>query len=453
MTFRDDTDMQPDKVPATDRLVDFARGTQISNLPEPVVEKVKRLLLDSVGCMVSGLRSEDVPSISSLADSLGSGSSSTKIGHGKSSVAAATLHNSYALSASTAMDSYTPAAFHLTPSVVPTALAVGEEVECDGSDLLVAVSIGLEVGVRIAAGLNFRSFRERGWHAPGVVGPFASAVAAGRLYGLEETQMRNALGLAGSQAAGTVACWGTPTVKFHQARGALAGMMAAALARQGFDSAHDFLSTEPGGLYYTYSDGGAVADVSLGKDWALMELSMRQFPSAHPSVSTALVTALAGSPYPEATVATVTVRVPPAMKAFDVFKEPRSEFEALNSIHHLVAVMCETTDLGPESFTQSYYQDANVRRLREQVKVEADPHLSGQAVGVSIQYGNGELAEFSSDVPKGSPTNPLSKEEVVAKFHRLTRYRLPEMQRDRIVEFVWTLEDRTDISALLGFCA
>ena len=87
---------------------------------------------------------------------------------------------------------------------------------------------------------------------PGVIGPFGAAAAAGRLLGFDEDTMARAFGLAGSQAAGTFAAWGTPTVKFHQCRGALSGLMAALLAQQGFLATREFLTTPDGGLYSTY---------------------------------------------------------------------------------------------------------------------------------------------------------------------------------------------------------
>ncbi len=68
--------------------------------------------------------------------------------------------------------------------------------------------------------------------------------------------MARAFGLAGSQAAGTFAAWGTPTVKFHQCRGALSGLMAALLAQQNFVATREFLTAKDGGLYNAYVNGG-----------------------------------------------------------------------------------------------------------------------------------------------------------------------------------------------------
>ena len=94
--------------------------------------------------------------------------------------------------------------------------------------------------------------------------------------------MARAFGLAGSQAAGTFAAWGTPTVKFHQCRGALSGLMAALLAQQKFVATREFLTAKDGGLYNTYVDGGQpdLATADLGGRWELERIAMRLWPSA-----------------------------------------------------------------------------------------------------------------------------------------------------------------------------
>ena len=139
---------------------------------------------------------------------------------------------------------------------MPPALAIAERDGSSGRDLLAAIAIGCEVTTRVGIGLDYPEFRRRGWHGPGVIGPFGAAAAAGRLIGLSSETMAKAFGLAGSQSAGTFAAWGTPTVKFHQCRGALSGLMAAILAQREFLATREFLTAEDGGLYTTYTNGG-----------------------------------------------------------------------------------------------------------------------------------------------------------------------------------------------------
>src|SRR5262245_52382882 len=171
------------------------------------------------------------------------------IGGEKLSLAGATLLNGYLITAVTMCDAHRPTMCHITPEVVPPALAIGERDVASGRDLLVAIAAGSEVMTRIGNALDYAAFRARGFHAPGVLGPFGAAAAVGRLRGFDAETMARAFALAGSQAAGTYAAWGTPTVKFHQCRGAVSGLFAALLAEQKFVATSEFLTAEDGGLF------------------------------------------------------------------------------------------------------------------------------------------------------------------------------------------------------------
>ena len=147
---------------------------------------------------------------------------------------------------------------------------------------MVAIAAGCEVTTRIGIGLDYPTFRAKGWHGPGVLGPFGAAAAVGRLRRLDTETMAKAFGLAGSQAAGTFAAWGTPTVKFHQCRGALSGLMAALLAEQNFLATREFLTAKDGGLFNVYANGGSpdAATADLGQRWELEQIALRLWPSA-----------------------------------------------------------------------------------------------------------------------------------------------------------------------------
>ena len=207
--------------------------------------------------------------------------------------AGAVLVNGYLVTATTVCDVHRPTLCHVTPEVFPPALATAIERAVTGADFLLAFALGLEITTRVALGSNYPAFRANGWHSPGVWGPFGGAAASGTLLGLDARHMRNAFSLAGSQSAGTFAHWGTPTIKFHQSRGALSGYLAASLAETGFEAGADVLTAEDGGLYGTYSDGGnpGVALDGLGDRWELERLSLRPWPlaSSLQSVATALL--------------------------------------------------------------------------------------------------------------------------------------------------------------------
>src|SRR5262249_41255352 len=172
------------------------------------------------------------------------------------SLAGTSLINASLVTAVTMCDVHRATLTHITPEVVPPALAIAERDGLSGRDLLVALAAGFEAATRVGIGLDYPAFRARGWHGPGVIGPFGAAAAVGRLRNFNPATMAKAFGLAGSQSAGTFAAWATPTVKFHQCRGALSGLMAALLAEQDFLATREFLTAKDGGLYNTYSNGG-----------------------------------------------------------------------------------------------------------------------------------------------------------------------------------------------------
>src|SRR5713226_7960608 len=263
-------------------LAEFAASLQYNDIPDETREYCKDVLLDTLACALAGHQGEETHQLAALSSAIAQSNESTVIGGDRLSLAGATMLNGYLITAVTMCDVHRATLTHITPEVIPPALAIAERDALSGRDLLIAMAAGFEVTTRVGIGLDYPTFRAKGWHGPGVFGPFGAAAAVGRLLRLSSETMARAFGLAGSQAAGTFAAWGTPTVKFHQCRGALSGLLAALLAEQNFLATREFLTAPDGGLYNTYSNGGrpeaAVAD--LGKRWELEEIALRLWPSA-----------------------------------------------------------------------------------------------------------------------------------------------------------------------------
>ena len=266
----------------TETLAQFAAALRYEDLPRKVREHCKSVLLDTLACAVAGNQGEETGQIAALAAGLAQSDESSVIGGDRLSLAGATLLNGFLITAVTMCDVHRPTLTHVTPEVVPPALGVAERDGRSGRDLLLALAAGFEVTTRVGIGLDYPAFRARGWHGPGVIGPFGAAAAVGWLRKFDAETMAKAFGLAGSQSAGTFAAWGTPTVKFHQCRGALSGLLAALLAEQRFLATREFLTARDGGLYNTYSNGGHPAAVTadLGKRWELEQIALRLWPSA-----------------------------------------------------------------------------------------------------------------------------------------------------------------------------
>ena len=332
----------------TEVLASFAAELTYDAILEDVRNSTKLLILDALACAVAGNLGEETEQMQAMATALGASPDASLIGGGKLSLAGATIMNGYLMTAVTICDVHRPTLTHITPEVVPPALAISERDDASGRDFLTAVAAGCEVTTRIGVGLDFRAFRGQGWHGPGVIGPFGSA--AGSLCDFDSETMARAFSLAGSQSAGTYAAWGTPTVKFHQCRVALSGLMAALLAETGFVANTEILTAPDGGLYNSYSNGGCPADVvaTLGEHWELQQIGVRLWPCATSlqNVMTALSNLVAANDFAFADIATATIAL--GKTPFDMhggFATYSAKFEAMLSAHYATAIYLRDREL------------------------------------------------------------------------------------------------------------
>ena len=405
----------------TEVLAGFAALLQYDDVPERVRDHCKNLLLDTLACAVAGHRGEETQQIAALASGLAQSNESSVIGGEALSLAGATLLNGYLVTAVTMCDVHRSTLTHVTPEVMPPALAIAERDGLSGRDLLVAIAAGCEATTRIGIGLDYPAFRAKGWHGPGVLGPFGAAAAVGRLRRFDTETMAKAFGLAGSQAAGTFAAWGTPTVKFHQCRGALSGLLAALLAEQKFLATREFLTASDGGLYNVYANGGRPEAVTadLGKRWELAQIALRLWPSASSiqGMNTALFDLIERHKIDPAKVK--KVRIALSQPTFDLhgkLAHYKGKFDALISGHYTAAVILHDQELTLAQFEAARYDDPKMRRAAaEQIELHADPALSGVEAVAEIEMEDATLNAHCQH-PRGSPENPLSRGEIEGKF-------------------------------------
>jgi 2-methylcitrate dehydratase PrpD len=338
---------------------------------------------------------------------------------------------------------------------VPPALAIAERDDLPGRDLLVAIAAGCEVTTRIGLGLDYPTFRARGWHGPGIIGPFGAAAAVGSLLKFDADTMARAFGLAGSQAAGTFAAWGTPTVKFHQCRGVVSELLAALLAQQNFVATGEFLSAADGGLYKTYAGGGkpdtAIAD--LGCRFELERIALRLWPSATliQGLNTALFDLLAKYEIQAGRVRRVVVAL--SQSAFDMhggFGTYKGKFEALLSAHYAAAAILHDGALSLAQFAPARYDDPTLRSFAaDKVEVRADAALTGSQAKVDVILSDGARLSAQCEHPLGAFENPLSRTQVEQKFRLYAVGVLPDGRVEEVIDAVNRLEDFGSVRALM----
>ncbi len=440
---------------ATQALAGFAAGLGVEAIPGTAREATKKLILDALACALAGHHGEETGQVAALAEALGTSREASVIGAGGLSLAGATLMNGYLITAVTMCDVHRATLTHITPEIVPPALAIAEREGATGAELLAAIAAGCEVATRVGIGLDYPVFRAKGWHGPGVLGPFGAAAAVGRLRKYDTDTMARAFGLAGSQAAGTFAAWGTPTVKFHQCRAALSGLMAALLAGEGFVATREFLTAPDGGLYNTYAEGGKpeVAVAGLGERWELERIALRLWPAATAlqDVITALFNLVAQHDLAFEKVARVRLalgKTPFAMHG--KYATYKAKFEALLSAHYVSAVFLRDRAVTLAQFEPECYDDPALRRFAaENVVATEDASLGGGEAVATVETTDGRTLTARCDHPLGSPENPLSRGQVEDKFRTYAEERLGADRTARVIDAVARLEELESASTLI----
>lgn len=435
-------------------LARFIADLKYDDLPIAIRERVKDLILDALASALAGWQGDETQQVRALASALGRSEEASVIGGERLSLAGATLLNGYLITAVTVCDVYRPNLCHITPEVVPPALAVAERAGASGRALLLAVAAGLETTTRVGLGANYKAFRARGWHSPGVIGPFGGAAAVGKLLGLDAERQRNAFGLAGSQSAGTFAHWGTPTIKFHQCHGALSGLMAGLLAEQGFLASAEILAHPDGGIFNAYSDGGqpdaVVAD--LGSRWELEQIALRLWPAASSiqSVITALLALIKAHDLRPERVAEVRVGLSKTVYDMHGTLGWDDKFKALLSTRYVTAIMLHDRRCWLDQFEPGRFQDPAVDAFaRERVRVEIDPTVEGTAAVVEVRTTGGATRIDRRAVAKGDPADPLTRAEIQDKLRTAAAGLLSFDAVERVITLVDDLDRLDDVRDLL----
>ena len=438
----------------TDELAEFAAGVVIDDIGEETRLFAVQVLLDTVASALAGTQGVESGTIRKMAEQLGAGDT-TVIGGTPLSLAGAMLVNGYEVTAVTVCDVHKPLLCHVTPEVVPPALAIAQRERLSGRDLLSAVIVGAEVAIRVGLGLDYSVFRAKGWHSPGVIGPFGGAAAVTRLLGGDHKQMRNALGLAGSQSAGTFAAWGTPTIKFHQARGALSGLMAGLLAMEGFAASPDILGHSDGGLFHTHSDGGRPAAVTagLGSEWEFNQLTLRRWPlaSGFQSLVEGMMDVVVSGDLSPDDISEVEVRVPP--ETYEMYSDfPwQTKFQAHLSPRFVASVIAHERSCWLDQFDDSRRHDPAISEFAEsRVRLQPDPTIAGEGAIVRLTTRAGDEHVSSCLVPAGDPKRRLTTSDLIDKFHDARAGIVDEALATEILDRFLQIESEEDVSTLVG---
>lgn len=430
----------------TGQLVGWAAAVRPEDLPDEVSHAARRSILDSLGVTLGGSRNEAATILLDVADGLSGAPVAAVIGTTRrTDVVTAALVNGVMAHVLDFDDTLLPTRIHASAPLLPGLLAVAEQRDLPFRDVLTGFAVGLELQARLALAM-YPDYADRGWHGTGVVGPVAVAVAVGRLLQLDEEQMRHAVGLGATQGAGITAVFGSMAKSLNLGRAGASGVHCALLAERGFTSNARALDPEAK-WFRRYSD---VLDEDLllgelGKRWALPINGFKPYACglvAHAAIDAAIeLRATTGVQADE--IEALHLRVPPESLVLMGNTSPHTELQAKFSVAYATAAAFLDGSAGPETFDEERVQDPRYRSLLARVVLEGDAGIRQDESVVTLTTVAGATHVSHVQHALGTQENPMSDEQLEAKFRLLADPVLGADRSARAAQLLWQLDQES----------
>ena len=458
-------DLEDTQARAARKYAAYVHGTRFDDFPPDVREKAKYLILDCVGCALGATQTQEGQANIKLSKVLQGRPESTVIGGGmqNSPWTSAFVNTQLAnmLDFDDTWDVYPPG--HPGCLIVPAALAVGESVHASGREILTAVVLGYEIAMRVGHALGSLLWLTGFPLLPDQIGP---AVVTNRLLGADEATVERSFGVLaldfGPRAQLAFQKYDVPssmdlgTLKANMGGATELGMLAGYKAKSG-------LSGMPGLLDLDYTgwcmegllpQGYGDLTRGLGREHWILKMSFKPTPSCrwtHVPI-TAAWSALGNRPVRAAEIDRVIVKGVNRLERYQWERMLQAQFS--NPCALALAMTGETP--GPGWYTSGRFRDADIRELASKVRLERDPEAEvreindlGMTCNVEITFKTGEVKSARCEHVKGAPGNPMSGDELVAKFKTNASHLKPGLQQ-QILETILHLETVSDIASLMG---
>jgi 2-methylcitrate dehydratase PrpD len=442
--------------PITRALSDHIAAALARPLPPEIEEKTRHHLLDTLAAAVSGSRL--LPGRRAIAYVRGQGGARQATVIGSRTVITATnaaLANGMSAHADETDDSHDGGRFHPGCAIVPAALAAAEVADRDGPSLLRATALGYDVGARfvMALGLGKAYGRPHSTHSLG--GLFGAAAAAGALLGLDARRVRFQLSYVVQQASG-LAYWMRDPDHIEKAfdfggMPARNGVAAATVAAAGFTGVEDPLAGERT-FFEAFAETPRPEALveGLGSRFEIGRASIKKWPSGSPAQAAldALATLIEAHGVGPDDIVSLTVRLPDDR----IHLVDDSEVANL-CVQHLLAVLLHDGRLGfAAAHDQSRMRDPAILALRARMSAVPDPELTRalpprQAI-VVVTTRDGRCLREHARAVRGTPDNPMGRQEVEAKARDLLAPVLGADRARALIAEMWELERLASVRSL-----
>lgn len=431
------------------QISDFAVNLKYDDLPEEVVTEVKRYLFDSIGCAYGGYHTKDVNILRDIYKDIGGKEEATVIGFGdKIPAVNAALVNSLMIRALDFNDIYWKEDPSHPSDLIPAALNVGEMANASMKEVIVAIVLAYEFEQRLCEFAK-PGVRERKWHHATLT-QFVSPIVAGRLLGLTADQMTNAIGINGSHNH-TIGC---PTAgRLTMMKNTVdpmavqSGVFAALMALKGYSGTIAIFEGKEGlmDVFGPTWDPQRMTG-GLGESFKILDCGMKAFPTealTHTHITATLkVITNNDINYDEIEQVTVTTIARACDILFDSHKyRPESRETADHSLPYCIAAAIVDRQITTNTFSEEKLKDPRIWEVIDKIKGEASlefekmfPAKQPSKVVVKTTDGR-EFSEYL-EYPKGDPREPMTIDDLTAKFNALSGQLLSSDRQDEIREMI-----------------
>ena len=449
----------------TRSIAEFVSGLTYDQIPADVRERIKLLMLDSLGCAIYGANLEWCRILRGTLEKLDATRTTSIWGtNARLSSDHAALVNGTQVQGFELDDVHRKAVLHVGAVTLPALIAVAEShARLSGRDFLTAAVAGYEIGPRVGLCMGQEHIGQ-GWHSGATVGIFSAAAGAARALGLDAEKTVHALGIAGTQSSGLMAAqYGAMVKRMHAGRAAQSGLYGALLAANGFTGIVDVFEAPYGGFCTTFSRSQDrfnlnALSADLGQKFETMGIALKFYSCVGSNHTTldALADIRKRRPFKLDEIEEIVVYGSQVTADHVGWPyKPEGLTAAQLNLPFCVATLLIEGDVFVDEFTPDCVDDAARIALSRKVSVVHDPDITAlgaahrHKVRVDVKFRDGSVERETREAPRGSEQSFASADDIVAKFRKLTRAVIADKQQSALVEAVLGLDNLADSRTLI----
>lgn len=448
---------------ATKTLAKFAVQLEFEKIPENILDYLKLLFLDGVGCCIHGNTLQWTKTLRDVVTNKEDIKQCSIIGtNKKTTLLNAVLINSTAGHGFESDDIHRESILHPNSIIVPVSINVAEKIgNINGKKFLTSIVAGYEVATRIGSAAGTELLL-RGFHPQGTHGTIAATITAGKLMDFNTDQMVHAIGIAGSLGAGLMAAQeGAMVKRLHSGRAAQAGVLAAQLSAKKFTGIQNIVEADYGGFLSSFSGKNDFnrSTRNLYKEWECMNTGIKPYASVT-SIHTALdclKNIMKKNNILAKDIKNIKAKISHPTYVHCAWNyENHNITSAQMNIYYGLALIALEGELFVNQFSKDKISNPEILNFMKKITAEVDPKIESlghefrHMASIELTTDDNKKFNHTEKYRKGSPENPLTKDQILSKFKSFATYSYDEDKINKIKEKIENIELSNSIENLIS---